>query len=95
MTIMNLLLQSLFWFGAGLIIGFVALGARPGAHCPWYILVIGGGIGAWTGGWLGLWLWGRLFAPIAALWIAILAVLLIAHLSLLVRRDEQLNRVTR
>lgn len=80
-----MLILSLLWLAIGLVCGLLCLAAhvRPAAwsRSSWLMLLLIAGVSGYLGGWLGVWLFGRLFAPFTALWIAILASLLIPRLT--------------
>ena len=86
-----MLMLSFLWLVIGLVIGLICLAAhlQPQAwsRSSWPLLLIISGVSGYLGGWLGVWLFGRLFAPFAALWIAILASLLIPRLLVLLRQQ--------
>ncbi|GCE28622.1 hypothetical protein KDA_41060 [Dictyobacter alpinus] len=85
-----MLWSSLLWLVIGLASALVCLAARlrpaiwPGSS--WWIVLAIGAVSGCLGGWLGVWLFGRLFAPFAALWIAILASLLIPRMVVFLRQ---------
>jgi uncharacterized membrane protein YeaQ/YmgE (transglycosylase-associated protein family) len=79
-----LLTLSLSWLFLGMLIGLLAYAAkwrptRQDRH-SWLILSIVGALTALLAGWLGVLLLGKFFATPTALWVTVLAVLLLPRI---------------
>jgi hypothetical protein len=73
----------LAWVVCGAVIGLIATAARitPGAwSAPWRLALLGAGA-ALLGGWLGTLVWGSIFATSAALWVAVVGVVVVPRLA--------------
>jgi uncharacterized membrane protein YeaQ/YmgE (transglycosylase-associated protein family) len=78
---------SLFWLLLGMLIGALAIAARlwpaswPRGRRGWLIMLTVGALAALIGGWLGALLLGKYVATAAALWVAVLGVVVVPWLS--------------
>jgi hypothetical protein len=77
---------SVLWPVLGLVIGALAVAARPGTTTRsglynWRILLLIGALAGLAGGWLGTLLLGRFFGTATSAWVAVLAVILIPWVS--------------
>ena len=74
-----MLLVWLAWVVCGAVIGLIAAAAHitPAAwSAPWRLALLGAGA-ALVGGWLGTLVWGSIFATSAALWVAVVGVVVV------------------
>ncbi len=77
---------SLFWLLLGILIGALANAARlrPASsswgHRGWLVMLAVGALAALIGGWLGALLLGKYVATAAALWVAVLSVVVVPWL---------------
>jgi hypothetical protein len=78
---MTMLLLSLFWLLVGLLIGILAIAAKlpsvAWVHNERLSMLSLGMLAALAGGWLGTWVFGLLFGTATAVWVAVVAVLVV------------------
>ena len=91
-----MVLLSLIWLALGVVGGALALAARlrpvSWGRRAWLLLLGVGALAGLFGGWIGALLLGRLFGTPAALWVAVLAVVLpwlVERLRSRAQRQEQ------
>jgi uncharacterized membrane protein YeaQ/YmgE (transglycosylase-associated protein family) len=82
-----MLILSLFWLLLGILIGTLANATRlwPASQSwgrrRWLVMLAVGALAALFGGWLGALLLGKYVATAAALWVAVLGVVVVPWLS--------------
>ncbi|GLV56096.1 hypothetical protein KDH_29400 [Dictyobacter sp. S3.2.2.5] len=80
------------WGMIGLGVGMLSIAARlqpkGWSKWPWFGMLAIGGCTGWAGGWVGVWLFGHLFAPVTALWIAIVGTIFIPRCIAVVWRSS-------
>lgn len=72
-----MLLLSLFWLLIGVLIGILANAAKLWSVGWVWSRCLAGALAALAGGWLGVWVFGSLFGTATAVWIAVLAVMVV------------------